>query len=206
MRTDSDPETPAKIAATFPTLSLALDTISESKTTQATAKSLGTKGSTPRKILHLLAPQPEDNAGVDVVIEPTLVCQSHVTLPSHPQQANFTLSLDTVIGKEFEMRGKHFPANPQDKIDMTAWLDYVPSLIEAGKFKSNPVWKQPGGLERIGEGLELLKANKVSGAPVRRCCSRLTLANARAELGTEGRVHPLRVLRSTMPATLLAEV
>ncbi|KAL8290524.1 hypothetical protein RQP46_002782 [Phenoliferia psychrophenolica] len=142
----SDAETPSKISAAYPTLSLALDTISQSETTQATAKSLGKSGTTPRKILHLLAPQPGDNAGVDVKIEPTLVY--------------------TVIGNAFEMRGAQYPANPKDKVDMTAWLDYVPSLVASGKFKSNPVWKQPGGLDKISEGLELIKAGKNSGQKV----------------------------------------
>ena len=38
---------------------------------------------------------------------------------------------------------------------------YVPTIIGSGELKSNPLWKQEGGLAKINEGLELLKAGKV---------------------------------------------
>ena len=38
---------------------------------------------------------------------------------------------------------------------------YVPSLIAAGKFRSNPLWRQEGGLAKLNEGLDLLKEGKV---------------------------------------------
>ncbi|KAK4704786.1 hypothetical protein P7C70_g1422, partial [Phenoliferia sp. Uapishka_3] len=141
----SDPQTPELISAAYPTLSLALDTISEPATSQATSKSLGKEGSTKRKIIKLLPVQDGDNAGLDVDLETTLVY--------------------TVLGKEFTMR-IIFPVNAKDKADITAWLEYFPKLVESGRFRSNPIWEQEGGLVKVHEGLELLKAGKNSAQKV----------------------------------------
>lgn len=36
-------------------------------------------------------------------------------------------------------------------------LQYVPSLSASGKFRSNPIWSQKGGLEKVPDGLDLLR-------------------------------------------------
>lgn len=73
---------------------------------------------------------------------------------------------DTVIGKPFNMMGHEFAASESDKKAMEAWLVYVPTLIAAGKFKSNPLWRQEGGLAGINAGLNLLKEGKNSAQKV----------------------------------------
>lgn len=40
-------------------------------------------------------------------------------------------------------------------------LLYVHSLIAAGKLRSNPLWRQEGGLAKLDEGLNLIKEGKV---------------------------------------------
>lgn len=44
---------------------------------------------------------------------------------------------------------------------LTERLKFVPTLIESGKLKANPIAKQLGGLHKINEGLDLIKAGKV---------------------------------------------
>lgn len=56
------------------------------------------------------------------------------------------------------------PASPQDQ----AWfIDFVKRSQGDSGFvattKANPVDLRPGGLEKINEGLDLLRENKVSG-------------------------------------------
>jgi hypothetical protein len=45
-------------------------------------------------------------------------------------------------------------------------LLYVPSIIGSGQLKSNPLLHQPGGLEAINGGLELLKSGKTSAQKI----------------------------------------
>lgn len=140
----SDPETPAKIKADYPTLSKALDTISEKGTTAKVAHSLGDKGG---KIITLLGVKPEDQGGVpNVEVEVTMVY--------------------TVLGKSFKFGPMEVPASPEDRSAIEKWLDYVPSLIESGALNANPLWHIDGGLEKVHEGLELLKAGKPSAQKI----------------------------------------
>lgn len=46
---------------------------------------------------------------------------------------------------------------------MISRLQYIPKIVASGQFKSNPLWKQPGGLDGVNAALELLKAGKTSG-------------------------------------------
>ena len=54
-----------------------------------------------------------------------------------------------------------FPAQPTLREGFEAWNAELPRLVKAG-LKSNPLWKQAGGLESVDAGMELLKGNKVS--------------------------------------------
>lgn len=56
--------------------------------------------------------------------------------------------------------GQYYPVNLEVRTAYAEWLRAFPNLLAAG-YKSNPVWKQEGGLERIKEGLDLLKEGKV---------------------------------------------
>lgn len=70
---DSDPETPAKIRAAYPTLKYALDTVSEGDTTKKIVDSLGEKA-TGKRVIRLL-PGDEEVGGADVKVEFTVVCK-----------------------------------------------------------------------------------------------------------------------------------
>ncbi|SCV68520.1 BQ2448_641 [Microbotryum intermedium] len=140
----ADDATPSKIQEEFPELALALDTISEKGTTLKTVQSFKGKG----HVVVLLSPSDE---GLDkypeVKIELTLVY--------------------TVLGKEFTFAGgAYFPAMPKDKKAIEEWSEYVPSLIGSGKFKANPLWRQEGGLAKVNDGLNLLKAGKNSAQKI----------------------------------------
>ncbi|KDE09819.1 hypothetical protein MVLG_00217 [Microbotryum lychnidis-dioicae p1A1 Lamole] len=140
----ADDATPSKIRHEFPELALALDTISEKGTTLKTAQSFKDKG-------HVVVLLPPSDEGLDnypnVKIEHTLVY--------------------TVLGKEFNFAGKaFFPAMPKDKKAIEEWSEYVPSLIESGKLKTNPLWRQEGGLAKVNEGMNLLKEGKNSAQKV----------------------------------------
>lgn len=135
----ADPETPAKIRAAYPTLSKALDGIAEGTTTASCAASMAGENS---KIITLL-PNPLVDGPANVEVEATL---AYCTL-----------------GVGFEWVGwAVFPAMPKDKSMIEEWLLELPALAASGKFVTNPIWSQPGGLAKINEGLELLKAGKTS--------------------------------------------
>ncbi|KAK4700952.1 hypothetical protein P7C70_g5289, partial [Phenoliferia sp. Uapishka_3] len=64
----SDSETPAKIAEAYPTLAIAVDTISEKSTSALASQSMGAKAGAKR-VVRLLPPQAGDNAGfADVTV------------------------------------------------------------------------------------------------------------------------------------------
>lgn len=138
----SDPTTPAQIAAAYPTLSKALDGISEQGTTALVAASMKGKDA---HIVTLLPVAPAVTAEFPAVtVESTLAYG--------------------VLGKAFDWPGwAYFPASPSDKAAIIKWLALLPELLAAGKFKPNPIWSQPGGLDGVLPALELLKAGKTSG-------------------------------------------
>ncbi|SCZ90503.1 BZ3500_MvSof-1268-A1-R1_Chr1-3g02029 [Microbotryum saponariae] len=140
----ADDATPSKIQHEFPELALALDTISERGTTLKTAQSFKNKG-------HIVVLLPPSDEGLD----------------NYPDvKVEFTL-VYTVLGKEFNFAGNaFFPAMPKDKKAIEEWSEYVPSLIESGKFKANPLWRQVGGLAKVNDGMNLLKEGKNSAQKV----------------------------------------
>ncbi|KAL8278324.1 hypothetical protein RQP46_009216 [Phenoliferia psychrophenolica] len=141
----ADADTPAKISAAYPTLALALDGISENGTTPLVARSLGASA-TGRRIVKLLMPAEGDNAGLeDIKISMVLAY--------------------CLLGKSFKKFGMDFAAQPTLLDGFVEWNKLMPTLVKAG-LKSNPLWVQEGGLEKVNEGMELLKENKVSGQKV----------------------------------------
>ncbi|GAA6002797.1 hypothetical protein JCM10207_007687 [Rhodosporidiobolus poonsookiae] len=138
----SDSETPKKIASDYPTLSKALDTISEKGTTVSIAEAISAAAGKGH-VITLLPPKDEKLKEFEgVKVEPTLVY--------------------TVLGKAFSM-GVEFPEMPEDKKAIEEWLaGPLPSLLASGKLRSNPLLKRDGGLEGINDGLDFLKAGKNS--------------------------------------------
>lgn len=143
LSTDSDSSTPDKIAKDYPKLSLGLDGISTSETMQLATKALSnTSSGSDRKLVVLLPPAKDiaDKLPSNVNIHHTLVY--------------------TLLGHEFDM-GKHFDASPEDRKELEEWLQVLPQLLQDGRLKSNPVWKQDGGLAKIDEHMNLVKDGKV---------------------------------------------
>jgi hypothetical protein len=115
---DSDSETPAKIASEHPTLSLSLDTISEKGTTVSIAKAFSSgKG----HVVTLLPVKDEALSGFkDVNVEPTLVCAfSFSSFRASDADTSYSIT-DTVLGKAFSM-GIDFPEMPEDKKAIEEW-------------------------------------------------------------------------------------
>lgn len=141
----TDDGTPARIAASYPDLAAGLDTIAEKGTTAQAVLSFGEKGG---HLITLLPTKPEQQGGrPEVKVEATLVY--------------------SVSGKEVNFGPSWvIPAMPEDRTAIEQWLNYVPSLIESGGLRSNPLWSQSGGLKAIPEGLALLREGKVSGQKV----------------------------------------
>ncbi|KAL8287427.1 hypothetical protein RQP46_003285 [Phenoliferia psychrophenolica] len=141
----SDPETPSKISAAYPTLALALDAVSSQETTAQTSQSLGKSASILKRVIKLSGPLEGDAAGLAVRITMTLAYM--------------------LLGKPFNKFGKDFPAVPSLRHGFEGWNAQLAKLIKGG-LKSNPLWIQEGGLAKVNDGLELLKQNKVSGQKV----------------------------------------
>lgn len=80
------------------------------------------------------------------------------------QQLKSTFDPVPLFGKAFHAFGRDFPAVPEIRAAFVEWLRAFPDLIAAG-YKSNPVWKQEGGLEKVNDGLDVLKSGKVRTVP-----------------------------------------
>lgn len=69
----------------------------------------------------------------------------------------------TAVGEEFNFGPTHIPAKPEDKEFAAKFWAVAEKLLAAGKIKVHTPKVNPGGLNGVLEGLELLKADKVSG-------------------------------------------
>jgi NADPH:quinone reductase-like Zn-dependent oxidoreductase len=74
----------------------------------------------------------------------------------------FTLAY-TIIGEAFEYGSMPVPAKPEDMAFMESFLTVAEPLLAEGKIKVHPPKVGKNGLKGVLEGLELLKADKVSG-------------------------------------------
>jgi hypothetical protein len=72
-----------------------------------------------------------------------------------------------------------------------------PELFTSGKLKSNPLLRREGGLEKIDEGLEFLKAGKVCSLLSLCFVDVLTMHSTSAELGSEVGVLALSKRRTS---------
>ncbi|GAA5909280.1 hypothetical protein JCM6882_003787 [Rhodosporidiobolus microsporus] len=142
----ADPSTPSRIASDHPTLSYALDCIAQHGATANVAQAIKGAGGKGR-IITLQPVAPEEVAVEGVKHEFTMVY--------------------TCLGVPVKMGPFEMPAMPEDKRRIKEWLSvHLPALFASGKLRANPLWEQEGGLERVHEGLELLKGGKVSAQKV----------------------------------------
>ncbi|KAJ5684207.1 Protein TOXD [Penicillium maclennaniae] len=87
-------------------------------------------------------------------------------LPINIERANVndrsTLAY-TVIGEAFKFGEHSMPAKPEDFAHAEKFVPIAESLLSSGKVKVHPPKVGKNGLKGVLEGLELLKADKVSG-------------------------------------------
>jgi NADPH:quinone reductase-like Zn-dependent oxidoreductase len=69
----------------------------------------------------------------------------------------------TAIGEEFIFGNTPMVAKPEDKDFAAQFCELAEQLLAAGKIKVHTVKVNPDGLKGVLEGLQLLKADKVSG-------------------------------------------
>ncbi|OQD77539.1 hypothetical protein PENDEC_c002G05495 [Penicillium decumbens] len=69
----------------------------------------------------------------------------------------------TVAGEAFQFGDTSFPAKPEDFDHATKFISIAQPLLEQGKVKVHRPKVGKNGLQGVLEGLELLKADKVSG-------------------------------------------
>lgn len=72
----------------------------------------------------------------------------------------------TSLGREFTIRGTHFPANTQDKQHMVRFLTKLPELIRTHAIKPNPTKLLTGGLDGIGGGMLFMDQGRNSGEKI----------------------------------------
>jgi NADPH:quinone reductase-like Zn-dependent oxidoreductase len=86
--------------------------------------------------------------------------------PNSIQRAN-VYSSQTVaymsFGEPFELGPMSFPAKPEDRVFAEKFLTAAERLLAEGKIKVHPVKLGKGGLQGVLDGLEQLKAGKLSG-------------------------------------------
>ncbi len=132
------PTAAADIRAAYPTLAQAFDGISENGTTEFCASVL----------------QP---GGTVVVLLPAKAAEINDVKTQH-------ILGYTLFGREFHIlppNGPKFPANPDDRAMFAHLTALLPSIV--GELEPIPIKELAGGLENLGEGLNLLREGKVSG-------------------------------------------
>jgi len=121
----NDPEVAGKIReATHQDLAYAVDCISDEKTVKSASECFGKEGG---KLVTLLVVEGKD-VRKDVQISHTL--------------------LYTALGREFDMRGKHYPASSEDRAFHERWMDVAADLLAKDKIKTLKT-ENRGGLENV---------------------------------------------------------
>ncbi|KAJ5953287.1 hypothetical protein N7454_000183 [Penicillium verhagenii] len=124
-------------AATDDKLKLVLDTISLDASAEFCEKALSTAGGDYTALLAVAVKR--DNV------------KSHMTLGY------------TAVGEAFDKFGRFWEALPENKEFAIGWWKLAEPILASGKVKVHTPKVNPGGLRGVLEGLELLKADKVSG-------------------------------------------
>ncbi|KAM0212581.1 hypothetical protein ACHAPQ_010939 [Fusarium lateritium] len=69
----------------------------------------------------------------------------------------------SAIGESFQIGGNHVPANALDHEFAVAFVKVAQELLLQGKLVGHPVSHQKGGLEKVLEGVDMLRRGGVSG-------------------------------------------
>jgi len=140
-----DPEVVQKVkAATGDSIKAALDTISLKDSQEISVKAIAPSGG---KLVLLLDPIKEALVRDDVEVIHTLIYTS--------------------LGRSFSLGPtSNYPASPEDRAHMAAFLKKVPALIKEGKIRPNSVKVWQGGLGGIPDGLQFMREGKVSAEKI----------------------------------------
>ncbi|PLB46695.1 alcohol dehydrogenase [Aspergillus steynii IBT 23096] len=70
----------------------------------------------------------------------------------------------TIFGERIDLAGSYQRvAQPEDREFAIRWAAHCTALLETGKLQAHPIQVQPGGLQRVANGLDLLRKKQVSG-------------------------------------------
>ncbi|KZT68234.1 GroES-like protein [Daedalea quercina L-15889] len=140
----NDPDAVRKIKdATGDSIGLALDTLSLAPTQAFASRVVKPAGG---KVILLLGPDKDGQVREDVVLQPTLIY--------------------TALGRPFSMLGQDYPACPEDRAHMAAFLRKLPELVREGKIVPNKTVLWEGGLQAVPDGLQYMREGKVSGEKI----------------------------------------
>ncbi|KAI9824692.1 MAG: hypothetical protein M1826_007270 [Phylliscum demangeonii] len=90
---------------------------------------------------------------------------SLLPLPSLPRAdvRNACTMAYSAFGEAFDILGMHFPASAADFDFAVSFAALAEELVRERKIKLHPVGRRDGGLHAIGQGLQELRENRVSG-------------------------------------------
>ena len=152
-------------AATGDKIHVALDTISEEQT-QFTAMKVLAEGVPGRLLIILQAAEGISDVRKDVEVICSFPFSPSCTLTktSNDKPTFFTV---TIIFSAYGFEFKPFGLNDDDRRELSEFLQNVPSLVKDRKFKTVPVKKFEGGLEKVcSDGYKYLADGRVSGEKV----------------------------------------
>lgn len=69
----------------------------------------------------------------------------------------------TIFNEEYEKAGRHTPASPEDFEFAKKVFNITEKLLADGRLKTHPEKVGPNGLEGALQGMQDMKADKVSG-------------------------------------------
>ncbi|TFK91792.1 GroES-like protein [Polyporus arcularius HHB13444] len=139
-----DPDVVSKIKqATGDSLKYAAEMIGEDQTHKIAVQAIGPSGGT---VVGLNVTQSTESGRKDVTIIETL--------------------LYSVNGRAFSLGPMQFPAAPEDRVHMAAFLKKLPQLVRDGAVKPIPVKLWEGGLEGVHGGLQYMREGKVSAEKI----------------------------------------
>ncbi|RPD66606.1 GroES-like protein [Lentinus tigrinus ALCF2SS1-7] len=139
-----DPDVVAKIKqVTGDTLKYALETIGDEETHKVAIEAIGPSGG---RVVGLNLMASKETGRKDVTITETL--------------------LYSVSGRPFSLGPMQFPAAPEDRTHMAAFLKKLPQYVLEGALKPIPVKLWEGGLEAIPSGFQYMREGKVSAEKI----------------------------------------
>ena len=85
-----------------------------------------------------------------------------VRMPREDVDQTATLAYDA-FGEAYQKMGPRVPANDENFEFAKKFATIADDLVMSGRLKFHPTRLMEGGLERVVDGLDLLRTNKISG-------------------------------------------